>query len=301
MKLIKCSQEILDASFDPGYLRQERPRPPITVAISKEEFDSKYYKIESGILLIISNTEFHVHDANLGDHAGSHIDAYCIAQRFSGLGFECELKTNLSKSDTMDWFERAKSRLFIKAVDCFVLVILSHGTDNGVYATDQLIRNEDIIEAFNATHCPPLRFKPKILITQSCRGTHLSGGINVGVFDPNQDDDSRYPSEYHEWIGIPITKTICLPNEADFLFVYAAVSGSAAFRNAAECTPFIRHLSKAIEDMEVNEDFYEVLNTVHTAMGVTYNRYGEVEYNNQAQMPCFVSYLTKLLRLKQAT
>ncbi|XP_052073944.1 caspase-3-like [Mytilus californianus] len=170
---------------------------------------------------------------------------------------------------TGDKKEQAKRRLSFKAVDCFVLVILSHGTDNGVYATDKLIRTGDIVEAFNATHCPPLRFKPKILITQSCRGTHLSGGINVDVFDPNRDDDSCYPSEYPEWIGIPITKTIRFPNEADFLFVYAAVSGSGAFRNVAESTPFIRHLSKAIEDMEVNEDFYHVLHKVHTTMGVT--------------------------------
>lgn len=51
-------------------------------------------------------------------------------------------------------------------VDCFVLVLLSHGTEDGIYAKDSLMHIEEIIEEFNATNCPQLRFKPKVLIIQ---------------------------------------------------------------------------------------------------------------------------------------
>ena len=48
----------------------------------------------------------------------------------------------------------------------------------------------------------------------------LSLGVNVRV-DPNQADSKADDREYREWLGM-----IRLPNEADFLFAYAAVPGS---------------------------------------------------------------------------
>ncbi|XP_063440790.1 caspase-7-like [Mytilus trossulus] len=235
----------LDASLipadwvgQPGDPRGQRPRqvpapvpvpvpvPPISAVITKAEFDSKYYQIKSGLVLVLNNKEFLVEGEELGDRTGTDIDASTISQRFSEIGFEYELETDLTKSATLEWFERVKRQLIKKPVDCFALVILSHGTENGVYATDHFMRTEDIVETFNATNCPPLRFKPKIVIIQSCRGTTLSRGINVGLLDPNQADTIADTTEYHQWLmGLPATVTIRLPNEADFLFAYAAVPG----------------------------------------------------------------------------
>ena len=79
------------------------------------------------------------------------------------------------------------------------------------------------------------------------------------------------------------------------------ITGSGAFRNAVHGTPFINHLSAAIGKMEVNEDFYSVLTTVNKSVGMTYKpNIQSLEYSNVVQMPCFVSHLTKILRLKQA-
>jgi len=50
----------------------------------------------------------------------------------------------------------------------------------------------------------------------------LSLGVDVRV-DPNQSDSRPDDSEYRVYLGI---QTIRLPNEADFLFAYAAVPGS---------------------------------------------------------------------------
>lgn len=76
------------------------------------------------------------------------------------------------------------------------------------------------------------------------------------------------------------------------------IAGPDAFTNAAEFTPFIRHLSKAIEKMEENEDFCSVLTTVNKTVGMAYKtNTGEAKLNNEVQMPCFVSHLTKSLRL----
>lgn len=53
----------------------------------------------------------------------------------------------------------------------------------------------------------------------------MSLGVDVLV-DPNQADSRPDDSEYREWLGI---QKIRLPNEADFLFAYAAVPGSIHF------------------------------------------------------------------------
>ena len=118
-------------------------------------------------------------------------------------------------------------------------------------------------------------------------------GVNVRV-DPNQADCKADYSDYNEQLEI---QKIRLPNEADFLFAYAAVPGTGAFRDGESGSPFIRHLSDAMENMEVNEDFYSVLTTVNKTVGLTYQP--NLQLNNVVQMPCFVSHLTKVLRLKQ--
>jgi hypothetical protein len=54
-----------------------------------------------------------------------------------------------------------------------------------------------------------------------------------------------------------------------------------------------------METMEVNEDFYSVLTTVNKTVGLTYQpRNNSLQLDN-VQMPRFVSYLAKVLRLKQ--
>ena len=63
-------------------------------------------------------------------------------------------------------FILAKTEMTTTPVDCFVLVLLSHGTEDGIYARDSIMQFADIIEIFNATNCPQLRFKPKVLIIQ---------------------------------------------------------------------------------------------------------------------------------------
>jgi len=63
-------------------------------------------------------------------------------------------------------FILVKRQMIDNPVDCFVLVLLSHGTADGIYARDSLMPIADIIEIFNATNCPQLQFKPKVLIIQ---------------------------------------------------------------------------------------------------------------------------------------
>lgn len=48
--------------------------------------------------------------------------------------------------------------------DCFVLVILTHGEPDRVYATDDLVNVDDLLTPLKT--CPSLAGKPKIIIIQ---------------------------------------------------------------------------------------------------------------------------------------
>ena len=67
------------------------------------------------------------------------------------------------------------------AYDAFVLVILSHGNENGVYGLDGnickddskksgFVSLDDITTLFNGTNCRSLSAKPKLFFIQACQG-----------------------------------------------------------------------------------------------------------------------------------
>ncbi len=67
-----------------------------------------------------------------------------------------------------------------------VVVVLSHGTEGGVFTSDgRKIETESIYEKFNNEHCPALRGKPKFFIVQACRGD-LRDKTYYSTDDPNR-------------------------------------------------------------------------------------------------------------------
>lgn len=54
--------------------------------------------------------------------------------------------------------------------DCIIIVVLSHGALNGLYARDHLYHPDILWNHFTADKCPTLAGKPKIFLVQACRG-----------------------------------------------------------------------------------------------------------------------------------
>ena len=95
-------------SYDPVVCRPPQHHQPISVRISETEFNSKYYKVSSGKVLVLNNQKFRVPGVELADREGSDVDASTISQRFLGLGFEYDLETDLTQVETLDCFKRGK-------------------------------------------------------------------------------------------------------------------------------------------------------------------------------------------------
>ena len=59
-----------------------------------------------------------------------------------------------------------------------ILVILSHGRDSAIFASDgTCIPTEEIYKKFNNENCPALMGKPKFFIIQACRGDETDAGM----------------------------------------------------------------------------------------------------------------------------
>ena len=52
--------------------------------------------------------------------------------------------------------------------DCFVCVILSHGEDGVLYATNGKVKIDSIVRHFKGSECPSLAGKPKLFFIQVC-------------------------------------------------------------------------------------------------------------------------------------
>ena len=62
-------------------------------------------------------------------------------------------------------------RDFHREAECFVLVIMTHGTHGAIYGVDgKTIPIEEIKRQINGENFPAMADKPKVLLIQACRG-----------------------------------------------------------------------------------------------------------------------------------
>ncbi|XP_078186556.1 caspase-9 isoform X2 [Callithrix jacchus] len=129
-----------------------------------------------GHCLIINNVNFSF-ESRLSIRTGSDIDCGKLQLRFSLLHFMVEVKRDLTaKEMRLTLLELA--RRDHGALDCCVVVILSHGCQashlqfpGAVYGTDGYpVSVEKIVNIFNGTSCPSLGGKPKLFFIQACGG-----------------------------------------------------------------------------------------------------------------------------------
>uniref|UniRef100_A0A8C0AQE6 Caspase 9 n=1 Tax=Buteo japonicus TaxID=224669 RepID=A0A8C0AQE6_9AVES len=120
-----------------------------------------------GHCLIINNVNFS-RDSHLLTRDGSDVDCRKLEKRFKALRFNVLTRRNLEAKVRL---LRKLAREDHRALDCCVVVILSHGCQVGIYGTDgKTVPVEEIVNYFNGYNCPSLRGKPKLFFIQACGG-----------------------------------------------------------------------------------------------------------------------------------
>ena len=203
------------------------------------------------------------------ERTGSNDDVANLTNLFDDLGFRSRTCDNLTSSEMLKLLGETSEKDFSR-YDCFVCVILSHGSKDGIYGTDdQIIKLEAITSLFRRDECPSLIGKPKMFLIQACRGNRQD---RVAVESDSDPIVFSNPS---------------LPADADFLICFASAPGHQSYRQRFCGSWFISAVFNVFKEFANREHVVDMMLRVNNQVASYYSNEG------QKQMPCLVCMLTK--------
>merc|ERR1712226_446918 len=221
-------------------------------------------KRSTGLALVINNVDF----SHMMKRKGSDVDHHNIKLLLSAFGFQLfeENRTrNLREKDMKDVLERFAGLQDHQKYSCSVVVVMTHGKDGWLYATDSsrdnLVSVDWMLKLFHGDNCPNLNGKPKLFFLQACRGERMDKGADLygydntdsaGAGDSNGtgsgnssapiDLDSLSPSQeetlYRKMLEQDYDETDAirrgdiLASQSDMFVAYATVPGYVSWRNS---------------------------------------------------------------------
>ncbi|XP_065736072.1 caspase-9 isoform X2 [Phocoena phocoena] len=285
-------EELWPAKLRPEVLRPEAPRP-VDIGSggfseicaqdrAKGNADLAYVLNADpcGHCLIINNVNF-CHESGLRTRTGSSIDCERMQQRFHLLHFMVDVKCNLAAKQMVQALVELARRDH-SALDCCVVVILSHGCQashlqfpGAVYGMDGYpVSVERIVNIFNGTGCPSLGGKPKLFFIQACGGEQKDQGFEVASTSPeDRTPDSDPEPDATPFQEGPVTvdqpdAVSSLPTPSDILVSYSTFPGFVSWRDTKSGSWYIETLDSIFEQWAHCEDLQTLLLRVANAVSV---------------------------------
>ncbi|CAG2105421.1 unnamed protein product, partial [Medioppia subpectinata] len=126
-----------------------------------------------GYCVIIDNEYFD--NENLETRFGTITDVKNLTAVFDQLFFDVKLYNNKSADQMKALLADIAADSALVGHDALVVIMLSHGAEEGIYGTDGVtVPINTILEMFNNKNCPQLLDKPKMFFTNACRGRYVS-------------------------------------------------------------------------------------------------------------------------------
>lgn len=218
--------------------------------------DDINYVAKTGYVLVINNVIF----------PGSDEDVERLLDLFGNFKFQIREHRNLERSDMIKILTHTSKKDFSK-YDTFVCVILSHGSEDEIYGTDdQVITLEAITSFFRRNECPSLQGKPKIFLISGCQGTPV---------DPVLLSNPRFEAD------------------ADFLICFASVPGYMSFRTVSVGSCFISAVYKVFKEYANKEHIMDMILRVNNEVA------GYLTMQGLEQMLRLICTLTKKVFFNQ--
>ncbi|XP_065736082.1 caspase-9 isoform X4 [Phocoena phocoena] len=292
LKPVELGPELWPAKLRPEVLRPEAPRP-VDIGSggfseicaqdrAKGNADLAYVLNADpcGHCLIINNVNF-CHESGLRTRTGSSIDCERMQQRFHLLHFMVDVKCNLAAKQMVQALVELARRDH-SALDCCVVVILSHGCQashlqfpGAVYGMDGYpVSVERIVNIFNGTGCPSLGGKPKLFFIQACGGEQKDQGFEVASTSPeDRTPDSDPEPDATPFQEGPVTvdqpdAVSSLPTPSDILVSYSTFPGFVSWRDTKSGSWYIETLDSIFEQWAHCEDLQTLLLRVANAVSV---------------------------------
>lgn len=203
------------------------------------------------------------------ERTGSSDDVKNLTSLFDDFNFRTRVHNNQTQSEMLKLLTETAEKDYSK-FDCFVCVILSHGSKDCIYGTDdKVIKVEAITSLFRRDQCPSLEGKPKIFLIQACRGT----------------ERDRLPIESD---SDPISiSSSSLPADADFLICFASAPGHQSYRQRFLGSWFISSVVSVFKKYAEQEHLMDMMIRVNNRVADFFSKEG------LKQMPCQVCMLTR--------
>ncbi|XP_071359982.1 caspase-6-like [Trachinotus anak] len=238
-------------------------------------------------LALIFNQERFFWQLTLNDRHGTNADRYNLEKRLSQLGFEVKAYDNYKVDEVLQKINEAAGDDHTDA-DCFLLVFLSHGEDDYVYAHDGKISIQDITSMFKGDKCRSLVGKPKIFILQACRGDKHDNPVT-----PCDAVDSEIKTNE---VVVDASAVYTLPAGADIIMCYSVAEGYYSHRETINGSWYIQDLCELLQKYGDSLEFTELLTLVNRKVSMrSVGNCSDRSAIGKKQVPCFASMLTRKL------
>lgn len=237
-----------------------------------------------GIALVFCHMNFAV----MAKRNGTDKDRDDICSTLSGLDFDVRVFNDLRRKELLRTLKNV-SREDHSENDCLVVVVMSHGDQGVLYASDKKYYVDSLWEKFTGNACPSLIGKPKLFFVQASRerqpGKKGEGGreeesqASVDVVDSPNDSSALY----------------FIPTMADFLVMYSTYDGYYSGKDPLQRSCLIQSLCMELDENGRERDLLALLTGV--SRRALYTCESSVPHNEKDNalkpIPCVVSMLTK--------
>ncbi|KAJ8366317.1 hypothetical protein AAFF_G00362830 [Aldrovandia affinis] len=178
-----------------------------------------------GQCVIINNKNFD-EKTEMKVRNGTDVDRDMVAKTFGSLGYELKIFNDLKVAEIEKELTKISQEDHSRSAS-LVCVLLSHGEEGVLWATDGTVQLKKLTGLFRGDRCATLLGKPKLFFIQACRGTELDDGATGMAYEMDSIADEP-PAR--------------IPVEADFLYAYSTTPGYYAWRNSSAGSWFIQSL-----------------------------------------------------------
>ncbi|XP_053685960.1 caspase-like [Sabethes cyaneus] len=258
------------------------------VATSRPAQDEYYDTTNTnrGVALVFCHMNF----STMAKRNGTDKDRDDICNVLKNLDFDVRVFDDLNRKELLDKLKEV-SRENHTENDCLLVVVMSHGEQGVLYASDNKYTVESLWKNFVGDACPSLIGKPKLFFIQACRGEQFDAGVSFRSVSKDVVDS----------INEPVTYSI--PAMADLLVMYSTYDGFYSWRNPRQGSWFVQSLCKELTENGKVRDLLTLLTGVTRRTAYEFQSF--VPYDKQMdrkkQVPCLVSMLTKTFYFTKKT
>ena len=205
---------------------------------------------------------------------GSETDVVRMEELFKWLQFEVVVHEDKTADEIISIVRQYTVGTDHDHYDCFVLFLMSHGFEDGIYGSDgkPVYLRTQIRKYLIADMCCSLANKPKLIFVQACRGQDADKGYvltdspSQAEPAPKQETNSITPytpsnldlaPNYNGRINVGY-----IPQDADIMITYASTANHAAVRNVVTGGWFVTQLYKVMYENAKTEDLQSMITKV---------------------------------------